>query len=65
MRDPRCWREVAIRAGVMTIFAAISYFVLDAGPWVWLIPVAIAALVIGKWAVRPKDLDDDEERWPE
>ncbi len=60
MRDPRCWREVAIRSGVMTIIAAITYFILDAEPWVWLIPVGIAALVLLKWATRPKETEEDE-----
>ena len=54
MRHPRCWREVAIRGGSMTIMAAISYFILGAAPWVWLIPLAIAALVLLKWALRPE-----------
>ena len=53
MRDPRCWREVFLRAGVMAIFVAIAYFVRDADPWVWSIPFGVALLVIFKWTLRP------------
>ncbi|MHB0857840.1 MAG: hypothetical protein ACYC5M_09750 [Anaerolineae bacterium] len=59
MRDPRFWRELLIRGGVMLLVASISYFFLDAGSWVWLIPVFVAALVMVKWLVRPRDDEDD------
>jgi hypothetical protein len=61
MNDPRCWRELLLRAGTISIFAAICYFRLGADAWVWYIPLAVAALVLLKWAVRPKDLDEDED----
>ncbi|MHB1296845.1 MAG: hypothetical protein ACYC4R_17860 [Anaerolineae bacterium] len=61
MRDPRFWRELLIRGGMMLIIAGITYFFLDAGPWVWLIPVAVAALVAFKWLVRPRDAVQDVE----
>ena len=65
MRDPRCWREVLIRGGITAILAAVTYVFLDAAPWVWWIPVAVTALVLAKWAVRPSDLDEDEATMPE
>jgi len=55
MRDPRCWREVLIRGGVMTIVAAVSYFILRVDAWIWLLPVVISALVIVRWAARPPE----------
>ncbi|NLG28811.1 MAG: hypothetical protein GX557_12935 [Chloroflexi bacterium] len=55
MRNPRCWREVLIRGGIMTIVAAASYFVLHADAWIWLLPVVISLLVIVRWALRPSD----------
>lgn len=60
MRDPRCWRELFIRAGIMTLVAAIAYFLLGQGPWVWLIPLGVAALVLVKWASRPKEEDEEQ-----
>ena len=53
MRDPRCWREVLLRTGVIAIFVAIAYFVLDSDPWVWWIPLGVGLLVILKWTLRP------------
>ena len=64
MGDPRCWREVLLRGGIMLIIAAITYFLLDAGAWVWLIPTATVVLVLLKWLVRPKSLDE-QEGWSE
>jgi len=58
MRDPRCWRELFIRAGIMALIAAIADFLLGQGPWVWLIPLGTAALVLVKWATRPAEDDD-------
>ena len=59
MRDPRCWREIFVRSGTMTIVVAVLYFALGLDPWVWLVPVAIAGLVLIKWAVRPEEQDLD------
>jgi len=61
MRDPRCWREVLIRGGMTTVLVAVLYFALDLDPWIWLVPAAIVALVLLRWAVRPEMLDEDEE----
>ncbi len=61
MIDPRCWREMMIRGGVMTIVAAIAYFILHAQAWIWLFPVFISALVLMKWIVRPEGLDEESE----
>ncbi len=55
MRDPRCWREVFIRGGIMTIVAATSYFFLNAPALIWLLPVVIGALVVLRWTLRPPD----------
>jgi len=64
MHDPRCWRELLIRAGIMVLIAAIADFLLGQGPWVWLIPLGTALLVLVKWAARPAEEDgerpDDE-----
>ncbi|MCD6521042.1 MAG: hypothetical protein J7M05_14080 [Anaerolineae bacterium] len=59
MRDPRCWREVFLRGGLMTVLAAISYFLLGAEAWVWWIPVGVVLLVLFKWLVRPAELDEE------
>jgi ABC-type dipeptide/oligopeptide/nickel transport system permease subunit len=61
MLDPRCGRELLLRGGITTIMVTIAYFILNAQPWVWLIPLAIIALVCVKWALRPRDLDDERE----
>jgi hypothetical protein len=58
MNDPRCWREVLIRGGITTIIVAVAAIFLDADPWVWVIPPAVASITILKWAVRPEDVDD-------
>jgi hypothetical protein len=55
MRDPRCWREVLIRGGVMSIVAGVSYFILKVDAWIWLLPVVISALVVVRWAARPPE----------
>jgi hypothetical protein len=44
----------------MTLVAAIAYFLLGQGPWVWLIPLGVAALVLVKWASRPKEEDEEQ-----
>jgi hypothetical protein len=62
MFDPRCGRELLIRGGITTIMVAIAYFILNAQPWVWLIPVGVSVLVCIKWVMRPRDLDEDDER---
>lgn len=59
MKDPRCWREVLIRGGITLIIVAIAFVFLDADPWVWIVPPAVASLTVFKWAVRPASLDDD------
>ncbi len=57
MNDPRCWREVFVSGGISLIIAAVCAVFLRAGAWVWIFPAAVVALVLLKWAVRPKDLD--------
>ena len=32
----------------MLIVAAVAYFILDAGPWVWLAPAVVAGTVVLK-----------------
>lgn len=61
MRDPRCWREVLLRASMTGALAAIAFFVLHAEPWVWLLPVVVAAMVLLKWAFRPEDDEGESE----
>ena len=61
MGDPRFWRELFIRGGMTLGIAAIGYFILDAGPVVWLIPVLVSALVAVKWLLRPKEEDEERE----
>lgn len=60
MRDPRCWREVAIRGGITLVMAVVFYLYLDASSWVLLVPLIIAALVVVRWSVRPSMMDDDD-----
>lgn len=58
MNDPRCWREVLIRGGMTVILVAVAAIFLGVDPWVWVIPPAIAAITVLKWAVRPSDEED-------
>lgn len=55
MRDPRCGREVVIRAGMTAIIAAVLFIFLKASAWVWLAPPGVALLVLIKWQFRPRD----------
>ena len=64
MRDPRMWRELFIRGGMTLMIAAICFFILRVGPWVWAIPAVAAALVLAKWAIRPPE-EEGNERPPE
>lgn len=59
MKDPRCWREVLIRGGITLIIVGIAIVFLDADPWALLAPLAIAALVVLKWALRAPEDDED------
>jgi len=61
MNDPRCWREVLIRGGMTVIIVAVAAIFLGVDPWVWVIPPAIAAITVLKWAVRPSDEEDAGE----
>ncbi len=61
MNDPRCWREVLIRGGMTVILVAVAAIFLGVDPWVWVIPPAIAAITVLKWAVRPSDEEDAGE----
>ena len=64
MHDPRCWREVFLRTGVIAISVAIAYFVLGSDPWVWWIPLGVGLLVLLKWTLAPRgggaDVEADE-----
>jgi len=62
MNDPRCWREALIRGGMAVMIVAVSTLFLGVDPWVWVIPPAMALLTILKWAVRPADEDDGQDR---
>lgn len=64
MLDPRCWREVWIRAGMTLLLAAVLYIWLKAPVWVWLAPPLMAGLVILKWAVRPEEPPQDAADGP-
>jgi hypothetical protein len=44
----------------MTIVVSVLYFALGLDPWVWLVPIAIAGLVLIKWTMRPTDQDLDD-----
>lgn len=61
MNDPRCWREVLIRGGMTGIIVAVATLFLGVEPWVWVIPPAIAAITVLKWAVRPSDEEGADE----
>ncbi len=61
MRDPRCWREVLIRAGMTAIIAAVLYLFLKATAWVWLAPPGVALLVLLKWQFRSRDAGHEGE----
>jgi fatty acid desaturase len=62
-QDSRFQRELYIRGVITTVFAAIAYFILGAGVWVWIFPPVVVVLVLAKWMVRPED--DEEEPGPE
>jgi len=44
-------RELMLRCGPMVIVAAVAHLVLGVGPWVWLMPLGVAAMVVLKWAI--------------
>jgi len=43
------------------IIVAVAAIFLGVDPWVWVIPPAIAAITVLKWAVRPSDEEDAGE----
>lgn len=61
-------RELMLRCGPMVIVAAVAHLILGVGPWVWLIPLAVAAMVVLKWAIPlgnqegDADLDTPDEQ---
>ena len=63
MRGPQMRRELFIRGGMTLIVAAICFFILRVGPWVWAVPLVVAVLVLAKWAMWPPE-DHDDERPP-
>jgi hypothetical protein len=40
---------------------AVATIFLGVDPWVWVIPPALAAVTLLKWAVRPADEDDGDD----
>ena len=61
MRSSGLGREIFVRGGLTLIIAAITYFFLDASPWVWLIPLAVVGLVAIRWVLgggEPSEEDD-------
>ena len=52
-------RELMLRCGPMVIIAAVAHLILGVGPWVWLIPLAVAAMVVLKWAILPGNQEVD------
>jgi hypothetical protein len=61
LKDPRCWREVALRGGITAIMTAIAIFYLDGELWLWIFPVIVVAMTVLKWVVRPPAWDDEED----
>jgi hypothetical protein len=61
MCDPRCRREMLIRGGLTATMAMIAYVILEAAPWVLILPVAVVALVWLKWRIGPRDGDGDAD----
>jgi predicted membrane metal-binding protein len=56
--DPRCLREIQIRAGMAAVLMAVFTLFLGFDPRFWLLPVAVAALIWLKWRLAPPE--DDE-----
>ena len=59
MCNELCKREMLIRGGMTTIMVATLYFALDIDPMIWLLPLAVVALVWIKWRVAGRDKDAD------
>ncbi len=62
-QDPHFRRELFIRGFITTAFSAITYFILGAGAWVWIFPLAVLLLVLVKYMLRPPE--DEEEPGPD
>ena len=61
MREPGLVRELVLRGGLTLTLAAIAALWLDAGPWIWVVPVGVVALVALKWLGRPGADDDGDD----
>ena len=63
MNKAAFWRELLIRCGPMVIVAAVAHLILHAEPWVWLIPLAVAAMVFLKriFSLRDREPDANED----
>jgi hypothetical protein len=45
----------------MVIVAAVAHLILGVEPWVWLIPLAVAAMVVLKWAIPLRNQEGDND----
>lgn len=61
MYSSRFGRELLIRGGITLVISAITYFLLDAGPGVWLIPLVVVGLVIAKWTFGGQESSEERD----
>ena len=59
--DRRCLREIEIRAGMAAVLVAVLTIFLGVDWRLWLLPPAIALLVLLKWRMAPPEDDDADE----
>ena len=55
-------RELMIRGGMTLIISVILYFFLDIDPAIWLLPVAVTALVWIKWRVIARNEQETQDK---
>ena len=51
--------ELVIRTTITAVVALVAYFYLHAGVWVFALPVGVAILVVAKWALTPRQSEDE------
>jgi len=53
-----------LRCGPMVIVAAVARIFLRVEPWIWLMPLAVGAVVVAGWALRLRDEEGKREDAP-
>ncbi len=55
MPEARFGRELMLRCGPMVIVAAAARIFLRVEPWIWLMPLAVGAVVVAGGALRLRE----------